>query len=468
MSLYILPENGHALRLGFHVPPDAVNIAYLQYPALGPEAFLAIVNSAESISGNEDDPAAGTRQIRVEGVVIHPSARWTVAVRPGSFYVPVTYVSEEVTASPTWLLGEMADAGQLLLDAGDTLTYLYTLTPRHTRVDSAAITPASSDPTPVVGGDASYGLTLDEPQLLADGTVQLPRAPIADAPISPKLYRYLNGTAEVWHGEDGTAFDYIPCTVVDAQRGIVRPLRPVNLGDQLLAAYIGTLVHYDYHGHWDAAGVHYAIDLNPMPGHFTASSLTFVQLLSNNAGAILTTEADEQLYLTMENASQLIDSRSLFAHAGMHLYLEPAAVIHRHYTDPETWDEYQYTNTRTPADERLFWVQSDQTGLPLPEWHCLLLARIFLRPTIALSQLTVHDTRPRGGGLADGEDAQDVADRWRYFDVAHLDGEPAMVAGAVVVRVSEAVWQAQGDAAIRDAVRRSLALGIAPIIETVP
>lgn len=444
---YTFPETGHHLLIGTRVPDAGVGLCYLGYPPITPESCLAIMNTGDDIPGNEDDPVAGTRQIRVDGMYVGASDAWWPAITPGAFYVAET-LSADSPALPAWAAGLGGD--------GVTLYWEYSLGLPHGQQQfaSLATTPRTSDPTVIVGDPTHYSATgcvlttTESPRPVGGGLYAVQATPlhISDTHV-PMITPLVDGVA---------AGEAIPCVVVDAQRGLIRPVVPPPDGVALACTYLGTQSRYIFAGYRDTAFC--ALDLNPMPGHFCLTPGEALFTVTTTTGAMVTTTAGDVVTVRSSSSLYAYDTRELLAGDGVQLYLYPSRCWYTAGSGAGVG--------RVNTGELLTW-STGASPQPDPSLRAHVLARIYTRPPLVIGHVQVFDARVRGGGLAVTADPARYPEARTYFDVTHIDGEPSMEHGVAVIRATRNLVRRVGETAILRAAEKALAAGVAPILEII-
>lgn len=464
MKLATFSESGHYLLVGDAVPASALSLAFVELPAVTPEGTLAFLPSHDDIPGNEDDAARGTRQIRLEGAVAHPSGQWSASVRPGSFYY-TTRAKLNQTLTRT-IGGELSTTHVRLTNIGDyTISYLfdpdllstsiplpvthdfpndlvlrweYTLARAQLSVPPAvsAEDRALSDPSVLVGETATHApLVAEVPIPLGGRRYRLRHAPlhvVDDTPTTwPRLVAYQDGrsTAATPFAEDA---DPAPrCRVLDAWRGIIEVPRPID-GEAVVVEYLGTAASHLFTAAIESSGAS-VLNLNPQATQYALPELR----IATKVGELLRDDS-----------------------AAIYLYPERCVALDMYGNELMT-----FVNGN-PL--RLRWCKTSEADLLIkdtPYLHCL--GHIVARPPWTIGNVRVYDTRQRGGGVPPRIATDVVADAQQRFDLpgVHLDGDISLENGVVIVRVARATYDARGEAAVRAAIEASLAAGIAYLIE---
>ena len=460
MPIASILENNHALFFGNSVPVTAVNLGYYEAAIATPEACVTIMHTWNDIPGNQDEPLLGTRQIRVQELVQHPSGCWTVGVTPGSFYTTetpgfadgrlvyttgsTTTVQLSATAGfPSWVTTTpytFPIAEGTSTNNEVQLRWEYSLGLQQSVADS--LNSNYADPCIIVGDDAipsQYSLVAENPVMLGGALCQLafPIDTTADITTWPRVIYYQNNvnTRPDATFTTDTAVSF-RCTVIDAFRGIVQLPRALGVDEVIRIQYRGVRDYLPFTTFIDAdATGDYPLNLNPMVNQYHRPAPA-----ENSIKATQTT---------------------ILSHC-MRLYLEPVRCV------MSRMDGTAIATFTNPNTYRLSWCRDiDETAWLNGNQYINCLAHFYVHPPTVLGSLHHYDTRVRGGGIRETIPIINYPTFASFFDLpgVHLDGDVSMENGVVVAKVSRALYQQYGEPKIRDAISSSLAAGIALLIE---
>jgi len=452
MALYTLPETGHFLTFGHSVPSGCVNLCYLESPLLTPDSSMVIMNAWRDIPGNENNALAGTREITVTGVEVGESDRWSLNISPGSFYTTIvaTVISGDLVAvgggfslNPArygdWLTAEVFTTDPV------SVTLFYTTNVLQAEGERVATSDEYSDP---------FVEIVEVPSFFTENVLQ-----VVHVPLNPAV------TPTVSFSIDGTTYQTIDCTIIDVQEGLILPEQTPPEDSLLLVSYTGTQSEWNFLGNSDhaVAPTTRVLDLNPMPGHFSVSPVlssgeVYAYTVYPTDESLVHSVAEDEIEASSLEVGGMIRSKDLASYSGVYIYLDAlTALCVSDATDTTLDNPYTDIISWSPGVLNTDWLAG--------HGERVLLARVYPKSPISISQVAVYDTRVRGGGIKEEYTEIDAPESELYFDVVNLDGIPSMENGAVIIQVSQEIYDRFGDAKVRQEVENSLAAGIAYVLE---
>lgn len=221
--------------------------------------------------------------------------------------------------------------------------------------------------------------------------------------------------------------------------GIMEVDGTVTNNDEIFVDYQYEEESYVYRGYYSEEDKHFwHLDLNPTKGHY-------VTIRDDNDGQI-----------------KDVDSFVLI-NKTVYVYMMPSSLV-------DTFPD----GTLKPATEILRYTLFHSFE-KVTDKRAILIGEIRVRPNSNQRNLTLYDTRTRGGGLKESITPEIMAEfeeeSFFYWDIGHWDGEPFPENGVITVRISQSVLKEHGGQftkpEIEDKLNRYLGYGILPIIEYV-
>lgn len=228
----------------------------------------------------------------------------------------------------------------------------------------------------------------------------------------------------------------LPATPIgwDTAEGTVDVNAVLKASEDITATYFYEEHAFEYRGFFSAeTDSFWHLDLNPGAGHWF-------------------TDYDEESGETVEAETFRLINRTVY------LYIRPTAM----FTEAREMVRGSY------QENALFhsFHERKESGL-------VLLAKVQVRPNSTMENLTLVDTRVRGGGLRESVSADTQANKEpesrHYWDIADWDGTPYPENGVYVVRLPMHLLKEKGgrftEADIEKAVAKHTAFGVLPVIE---
>jgi hypothetical protein len=276
----------------------------------------------------------------------------------------------------------------------------------------------------VIDGDAAW---IDE------HTLQLPNIPLSSVSLLT-----LNAGSP----------NSIILTVADINNatGMVTVAETLHDTDNISANYIYSTSSYEYRG-YTAFGQFWHLDLNPSPGH-----QMFASVHNTPVGTSYAIPGD----FPSLNASvgQDVPTSNLL-YLCIYVYLRPMAAVYNGVLIPGS----SHPTTVMHTTEASYF---DPTSV-FYDPTVILLARVYVHPSSSQSDITVVDTRVRGGGLKAGYTDNNL------WDIGLLNGTAYPENGIILARFPSSILTQNGgqftEADVTAAVNRHLAYGVAAIIE---
>ena len=288
---------------------------------------------------------------------------------------------------------------------------------------------------------ALINVTDEIPQVIDDTTLQLADSPLyVEVDFDQNGQRIITNLTVTSDGKEIKVADY------NAAAGIVYLAEHIDHTTDIRVDYTYKNSWYEYRGYYDESKDYFVhLDLNPFEGH------TYSAYQSNN------TYVERP---TKELFNQVI-----------YLYIRPAETRR---LNPNG----QYV--MVPGSRQIYTL-FHRIGRELTESDPMYteqvqkLAKIYVKPNSNRSDITVIDTRQRGGGLKESI-SQDLIDKFEpeanyYWDIGFLDGKAYPGNSVVIVRLPKTILKEHGgrftESEVEAAVDKHIAFGSYYIIEYV-
>ena len=92
-----------------------------------------------------------------------------------------------------------------------------------------------------------------------------------------------------------------------------------------------------------------------------------------------------------------------------------------------------------------------------------LVCTIYIKPHLDINELTLEDTRTRGGGIREEYEAEEKV----LWDIATWDGEPYPINGVVVIELPRSVLNTFTKKEVLEKINKHIGFGVFPVIRYV-
>lgn len=269
------------------------------------------------------------------------------------------------------------------------------------------------------------------------------------APVDTYEIDYENGTISFKEDVNDRIFaDYTntndkPLAVLDydINNGIIYLQSSIQFKDEIYANYEYEEKYVEYRGYYDydlREFIH--LDLNPTDGHYCTMPKVYESKYTKYEQVPTSKLMNKDVYIYLMPYITSFDEK-------------PNKYTIRHCYSKEEWDKIRATTLG----------------------RALLLGTVQLRETVQVKDVTVLDTRTRGGGLKETITGQAAKARdplaASYWDMGTWDGMAYYRNGVIVIQLPRTLLQSEGgqfsEKDIEDAVKRYIAYGVYFIIEYV-
>ncbi len=462
----------YSLQIGSRVPPTgAINLAYISIPKTIPDE-LVLVASANRFSLSNIDGTSGfvlgtgkttltahvtganlgspgntqtynqavdaqtdispsgfvldivSRELRVNGVYEDASLGWHPIVRDGLFVKRYQIPSNENSGS--WFL-------RYGWTTGDTIYLMYSV-------------PEVGMLQPYITSGDQYGKHLlrirgERVSFLDDHTMELRNQDIYGVErISIRSIE--SGSAESLYLDSMVLASGSSSEVVniDPTYGRVVLSRSFSPDDLVEVDYLYYEPDYVYRGYW-SDGVWYPLDLNPQPGHVYADSTTGSQLLSTSGlpGSIIYLYALPSAVFGTTAAGLYMQSSQA---TGFYACLRHDIIARSYAAIGEELSTFGYAHF---GDNHFTGYVPGGVQGGTQKWPCaLVLGKFYVGTNATIDNLTVIDTRSRGGGIPENIRQDEIPSGGvtamsTYYDISGWSGDPVMLDGTAVLEVPFAI-----------------------------
>ena len=490
-----MPNDTEVLRFSRRVPEVGSNLAWIQFPSLDPTENISLVDTAKFIAENinlswqeaQDRSILGTF-INTEGTTGYVlittynatpsggSASGAIATGSATYVVPRlgtteiipsgyvvnNYTSEIQVFHPkdneagVWRLQiqdgvivrhhvlKNSDNSWLrnLYNTGDELVLFYSI-PEAFRIPYLEET--SFIDSRVLDVSGRVATVIDE------HSIQLP-----DEDLYQVRSLLINGqqliTSESHMISEMSTFPAGPFSAWDPLTGRLSLVGSVDEDDEIIVSYRYREFLYSFDGYLDDNGIYHDLDLNPSPGHTYDNGRPSSELLSIPVYIYLVPTA---AYRYRSADGLLEQERRIYtANRWTNAFLrwerteQPVGTVDVIESDPckkrSTFGHAYFGNAKfvdsVPVDT-LSTFSSGGSGLAnMPS--AIVLAKIYVTSNSQVENVSLIDTRRRGGGVGPKIDPFDITlpgetrrQFQTYWDVSGWDGQPVPLAGVLLVEI---------------------------------
>jgi hypothetical protein len=281
-----------------------------------------------------------------------------------------------------------------------------------------------------------------------------------------------------------------PFSTWDPVEGLLTLNRAVDDRDEIIVCYRYREYLYTYEGYVDDSNVYHDLDLNPSPGHTFDSGRVTAELLNIPIYLYLLPTA---AYRYRDSGGNVDQQRRIMTGDRFHNSFlrwektaDPISVddpvvsnvcLKRYVYGTSYFGSARFVDS-VPVDT-LTATSTGSTSLAnLPS--AIILAKLYVTSNAQIENVTVLDTRTRGGGITVATDPADVKlpgetrrEAETYWDISGWDGQPVPLGGVLLVELPAGILSGTNNYPeftqdeIEAIVRQHVAAGIRVVIRYV-